>query len=1210
MTLLQLKTRRLFVILVILSILFVLLEVNMQVVVNASPGWLPDWNYRKSHVIQSAAGAGTDYQVKITTHYGGISPGATRFMNLQKYAGNPLDVPENGASGDVHPDVLYFPAGIDGYEYWITYTPYPPGTTEHPSISRGHDGITWTDAGITNPVVTSGSPSTIEDADPDMKYIPDLNEWFMVWTIYRMSDGYSWVGFAYSLDGVSWIKYDGNPVNGNANPIILDSADSNGQPAWEASGGISRVTEPSLLYENGVFYLFYATYVGGNNRGKCGYATFTWDKTNHNIQNLQRYTGNPIVDLPADGIFASGCGHIDISKSGSTYYLYLDRQLTSSSNFELALLTSTDKISWTNQGRVLQRGSPGWDDTHIYRSAPVTDGVGNIIDFSGTLQLYYSAFSSTVSSGIGLATGTDAPPTPPPPDSGEDAYLNQSCRTDFGDVRFTGNDGTTLLDYWMAKKVDGDYATFWVKVAGDLNATDQTIYVYYGKSDATSLSDIKATSLWNHGDDFNDNARDPALWDAFKLQSTHVGAATETNQRLELYVGQSATCVGFVSHDAINAQNFEMSILAHNPSISEVGFYLHTTKVTDGMSTSNQDCIDVADHCYRIMLYPAGGQCYVQKRVNGLISELYSGTALSKENTLKIRVEDSVVQFFEGDTQRVSDSWSLPTRNCHVIVEGWGGSTGTDWADNFWIRKYVSPEPSHGIWGIEEQLGTKLYVDPTLTEENHSNVGTSFQVNMTVTDITDLQGFDLNLTWDNTLLALSSVDFTSTLNSVWGSGNWYALKNESGVGYYKLVAVSTASSFTGAGPTPLCTLSLTVQDPQSNSERQTLIHFGTHKLSDSQSNPIPHIITDGTYKIAGVEPTLRMVPSLIEKNSFDVGTTFKTNITIQSIDGLFGFDLNITWNSMLLTFNNSYYQDTLDAIWGSGKWFLVKNETGAASYRLVALSTADSFNTTQTQTLFVLELRVEDFSQPGETSIHFAIHKLSNLQADPITHTAEDGIYRFMKTPTLEMEPVDRTCRKINECFNVAINVSDAYNVTGFKFEIYYNTTLLDYVDASWNAWGSGTMNVYEALGIINGSTSGVPITGTQYLLTVQFKSTCYHVWKIAPGWTNNLTDSIFFQWANLSYPSGPDLHYQRGSVGQIFIGPDVTYTFSPIQGDVDNDGTVNVLDLRTVAIYYMVKQGDPNWTQASNYDLNGDGIVDVFDLRTVAYNFGYTYTP
>jgi len=288
----------------------------------------------------------------------------------------------------------------------------------------------------------------------------------------------------------------------------------------------------------------------------------------------------------------------------------------------------------------------------------------------------------------------------------------------------------------------------------------------------------------------------------------------------------------------------------------------------------------------------------------------------------------------------------------------------------------------------------------------------------------------------------------------------------------------------------------------------------------------------------------------------------------------------------------------------------VKNETGAASYRLVALSTADSFNTTQTQTLFVLELRVEDFSQPGETSIHFAIHKLSNLQADPITHTAEDGIYRFMKTPTLEMEPVDRTCRKINECFNVAINVSDAYNVTGFKFEIYYNTTLLDYVDASWNAWGSGTMNVYEALGIINGSTSGVPITGTQYLLTVQFKSTCYHVWKIAPGWTNNLTDSIFFQWANLSYPSGPDLHYQRGSVGQIFIGPDVTYTFSPIQGDVDNDGTVNVLDLRTVAIYYMVKQGDPNWTQASNYDLNGDGIVDVFDLRTVAYNFGYTYTP
>ena len=49
-------------------------------------------------------------------------------------------------------------------------------------------------------------------------------------------------------------------------------------------------------------------------------------------------------------------------------------------------------------------------------------------------------------------------------DSGEDVYLNSHSRTDFGDVRFTDDDGTTLLDYWIEEKVDSDYAIIWVKL--------------------------------------------------------------------------------------------------------------------------------------------------------------------------------------------------------------------------------------------------------------------------------------------------------------------------------------------------------------------------------------------------------------------------------------------------------------------------------------------------------------------------------------------------------------------------------------------------------------------------------------------------------------------------------------------------------------------------------------------------------------------------
>jgi len=36
---------------------------------NANPDWLSGWQYRKSHVVQNATGAGTNYQVRIKTHY-------------------------------------------------------------------------------------------------------------------------------------------------------------------------------------------------------------------------------------------------------------------------------------------------------------------------------------------------------------------------------------------------------------------------------------------------------------------------------------------------------------------------------------------------------------------------------------------------------------------------------------------------------------------------------------------------------------------------------------------------------------------------------------------------------------------------------------------------------------------------------------------------------------------------------------------------------------------------------------------------------------------------------------------------------------------------------------------------------------------------------------------------------------------------------------
>ena len=86
-------------------------------------------------------------------------------------------------------------------------------------------------------------------------------------------------------------------------------------------------------------------------------------------------------------------------------------------------------------------------------------------------------------------------------DSVNDVYLDSHCRTDFRDIKFTDNDETTLLDYWMESKTDSDDAIFWIEVTDDLSTSNQMIYIYYGNTNATAANNIDNTFLF--ADDFN-----------------------------------------------------------------------------------------------------------------------------------------------------------------------------------------------------------------------------------------------------------------------------------------------------------------------------------------------------------------------------------------------------------------------------------------------------------------------------------------------------------------------------------------------------------------------------------------------------------------------------------------------------------------------------------------------------------------------------------
>jgi hypothetical protein len=67
----MIKRKRIVYLLVCLFVIVVLPLLNLQnnPVYAATPGWLSGWQYQKSHVINAATGAGTNYQIPIKLYY-------------------------------------------------------------------------------------------------------------------------------------------------------------------------------------------------------------------------------------------------------------------------------------------------------------------------------------------------------------------------------------------------------------------------------------------------------------------------------------------------------------------------------------------------------------------------------------------------------------------------------------------------------------------------------------------------------------------------------------------------------------------------------------------------------------------------------------------------------------------------------------------------------------------------------------------------------------------------------------------------------------------------------------------------------------------------------------------------------------------------------------------------------------------------------------
>jgi len=378
---------------------------------------------------------------------------------------------------------------------------------------------------------------------------------------------------------------------------------------------------------------------------------------------------------------------------------------------------------------------------------------------------------------------------------------------------------------------------------------------------------------------------------------------------------------------------------------------------------------------------------------------------------------------------------------------------------------------------------------------------------------------------------------------------------------------------------------------------------------------------------SGTLTYLYINPPVVNKAPSDAGTTFDVNVTLENFANFAGFDINLTWNSNLITKTAVDYKTYLTTLWSGVEnvtWYKFLENSGAGYYELVALALGTSASNTGASVLFKITFQVDrSCNFPLSTSIHFALVKLSdNAQPvpNPITATATDGMYYMSyTTPDLEFKVKKRNRITPHDYEYISppyeFEYCDWFEVEVWVTDICVDSPLQDYdvtinfdpelakymgVDV-WGTFGTGTA-VESPPGTIQVSCTGGPKSGDFLLFAltfhVEFTCTPEHIWKY--GNPNNMTFQISIADATLSF----------GTLGnkvktEIIIQSPLTIQVNFIRGDVACDGDVDVFDLRCVAAYY----GKPA-SARDEYDLNNDDFIDIYDLVTLATNFGYDTTP
>lgn len=292
----------------------------------------------------------------------------------------------------------------------------------------------------------------------------------------------------------------------------------------------------------------------------------------------------------------------------------------------------------------------------------------------------------------------------------EDVYLNSSrCREDFGDIRFTGNDGIAQLPYWMESN-NGTDAVFWVRVADNLTSDNSTMYIYYNNPDATTTSNGHNTFVYF--DDFTGTTISEQLT---IVENDDDYAELEFDAANDVLVGKRKAHSG----------TWKVA-LAHFPKLPSSGYAIRSKckRVVGGAEGNTVYTVSFLDNA--TVFLPdnhVGERSYCKNdstddrmgymfRKNGNGPGIFPGIdrSLNTWQIIESRWDNEYVEVLLDETSvgSTTNTDYIPTGNLYPAI---GIACGSDYApepntkyfDWVAVRNCIEDPPAHGDWGSAEE---------------------------------------------------------------------------------------------------------------------------------------------------------------------------------------------------------------------------------------------------------------------------------------------------------------------------------------------------------------------------------------------------------------------------------------------------------------------------------------------------------------------------